>query len=237
MPIMFSFDPDHLRWMIPATLGIVLLIQLVYLAFLSRIPKAREVTQPPPVLPSVPPYTPPTAAPAPPAAPPAPAVVSTAPPAPVMPSAPASLAPAAAVSTIAPSPAPSVAAPRPIASAGIGKMLILAGVEGVSEIALPAKEFNIGRFYNPDNDILIGLDERSVSRKHARFIADDTTREYYIKDTASSFGTFLLINGQFEQLAANVQERVYNEDVIRFGNIVTVRLILPIETRGTVTSL
>lgn len=104
-------------------------------------------------------------------------------------------------------------------------------------MAIPAKEFTIGRFYNPENDILIGLDERSVSRKHARFIADDTTREYYIKDTASSFGTFLLINGQFEQLAANVQERVYNEDVIRFGNIVTVRLILPIETRGTVTSL
>lgn len=227
------FDFEQLRWIIPVTLGIVLLIQLVYLAFLSRIPKARETAPPPPVLPPVQPYTPP------PVAAPAPPVVSTAPPAPVMPSASVSSAPAAAAIPPAPvsATAPTIATPRPAASAGLGKMLVLAGVEGVSEIALPAKEFTIGRFYNPENDILIGLDERSVSRKHARFIVDDSTREYYLKDTASSFGTFLLINGQFEQLAANVQERVYNEDVIRFGNVVTVRLILPIETRGTVTNI
>jgi pSer/pThr/pTyr-binding forkhead associated (FHA) protein len=229
-------DLDNLRWAVPVALGVVLLIQLLYLAVLSRIPRQRETVQPPPVLPSVQPYTPITAptAPAPTPAMPTPPVPSAAPPAPIMPS--VSSAPSAPpAAPVTPPPAPAAA---PSASSGIrGKFVILAGVDGVSEIAIPAEEFTIGRFYNPENDILIGLDERSISRKHARFIVDEGVREYYIKDTASSFGTFLLINGQFEQLAANVQERVYNEDVVRFGNVVTVRLILPIETRGTVTSL
>ncbi|XWX02519.1 FHA domain-containing protein [Aggregatilineales bacterium SYSU G02658] len=231
-----TIDLEQLRWTVPVALGVVLLIQLLYLAVLSRIPRQREAVQPPPVLPSVQPYTPasapsvPTTSPQPMSAPPVP---SAAPPAPVMPSASSSTMPAPAPAA----PLPSAAAAPAVAGGPRGKFVVLAGIEGVSEIAIPAKEFTIGRFYNPENDILIGLDERSISRKHARFIVDESTREYYIKDTASSFGTFLLINGQFEQLAANVQERVYNEDVVRFGNVVTVRLILPIETRGTVTSL
>ncbi len=229
-------DLDNLRWAVPVALGVVLLIQLLYLAVLSRIPRQREAVQPPPVLPSVQPYTPTSAPTVPSTSPPpmsAPPVPSAAPPAPVMPSASSPIMPAPAPTV----PPPSAAAAPAAAGGPRGKFVVLAGVEGVSEMAIPAKEFTIGRFYNPENDILIGLDERSISRKHARFIIDEGTREYYLKDTASSFGTFLLINGQFEQLAANVQERVYNEDVVRFGNIVTVRLILPIETRGTVTSL
>ncbi len=67
--------------------------------------------------------------------------------------------------------------------------------------------------------------------------ASSPIREYYLKDTSSSFGTFILVNGQFEQIPANTQERVYNEDVVRFGNVVTVRLLLPAETRSAVTNL
>jgi len=228
-------DISQLRRIVPVALVVVLLIQVLYLAFLSRIPKMREAVQPPPVIPPVQPYMPPSTpvyAPAAPTAPPKiPVVPPPAPAAALASSIPAPAAPSATAQPTAPAPA------APARSAGIGKFVILTGVEGVSEIAIPAKEFTIGRFYSPENDILIGLDERSISRKHARFIADDSVREYFLKDTASSFGTFLLINGQFEQLAPNMQERIYNEDVVRFGNIVTIRLILPIETRGSVTSL
>lgn len=234
---MLPIDLNQLRWIVPTALACVLLIQILYLGILSRVPKPREVNQPPLVLPPVQAYMPvqevrvqpaavamPSAAPSP----------STAAPAPVMPDPQplASMRPPAATA------APSAPVAAPVArSGGIGKLIVLAGVEGVSEIALPAKEFSIGRFYSPENDILVGLDEKSVSRKHCRFLSDEAIREYYLKDTSSSFGTFLLINGQFEQLAANVQERLYNEDVVRFGNIVTVRLLLPCETRGAVTSL
>jgi hypothetical protein len=230
-------DINQFRWIVPTALFIVLLLQLLYLAFLSRIPKLRELREPAPQFPPVQSYAPtqeyravqpmPTA--------PAPVMQQAAPPppvqaAPVMPE----QQPLASLRT-ATATTPAVA-PQP-RTGGVGKFIILAGVEGLSEMALPAKDFAIGRFYSPENEILVGLDEKSVSRKHARFTADEAIREYYLKDTSSSFGTFLLINGQFEQLTANTQERVYNEDVVRFGNVVTVRLLLPCETRGAVTSL
>ncbi len=237
MPLL---DINQFRWIIPTALFIVLLLQLLYLTLLSRIPKSRELHEPLPVLPPVQSYAPAqeyrpvpvqvmptTTSPimqqsvsAPPTATQASAVVE-----------PQPLASLRTSPAIAPVPAPTTR------TGGVGKFIILAGVEGLSEMALPSRDFAIGRFYSPENEILVGLDEKSVSRKHARFTADEAIREYYLKDTSSSFGTFLLLNGQFEQLTANAQERVYNEDVVRFGNVVTVRLLLPCETRGAVTSL
>jgi pSer/pThr/pTyr-binding forkhead associated (FHA) protein len=85
--------------------------------------------------------------------------------------------------------------------------------------------------------VLVALDEKSISRRHATFICDEPIREYYLKDLNSSFGTSVLINGAFEKLTPDKQERIYNEDVVQFGNVVTVRLLLPCETRASMTSL
>lgn len=244
---MQQFDPQAFRWIIPAALAIVLLLQLLVLAFLSRVPREREPRQPSgPILPPVRDYNPPPGMdfrPPPPGLqnppnipPPPAAQIQEMPPQPLASLRTTQTAPAASSPL---SSAPSAPPPAPAArsSGGVGKFIVLAGLDSVAEIPFPAKEFAIGRFYSPENDILVGLDEKSVSRKHARFIADESIREYYLKDTSSSFGTFILVNGKFEQIPAHTQERVYNEDVVRFGNVVTVRLLLPAETRSAVTNL
>jgi pSer/pThr/pTyr-binding forkhead associated (FHA) protein len=223
-------DPNQYRWIIPLTLFILLLLQLLYIAILSRLPKEREERQPAnPYFPPVRDYNPLPTAPL----TPTPSVQPTAV-APVQSSRPA---PAPAYTPPTPTQTPAPTAPRPASGGNLGKMVVLTGIENLTDVPIPAKEFGIGRFYSPESDVLVGLDEKSISRKHARFMSDEGVREYYIKDTSSSFGTFLLINGQFQQLTANHQERVYNEDVLRFGNVVTVRLQIPCETRSAVTML
>jgi hypothetical protein len=134
-------------------------------------------------------------------------------------------------------PQPTPYAPARPATGGMGKFVVMSGLDGPKDIAFPAATFGIGRFYSPENGVLVALDEKSVSRKHATFIADEAVREYYIKDTNSAFGTSIMVNGVFEPLTAEKQERVYNEDVLQFGNAVTVRVILPTETRATMTIL
>ena len=86
-------------------------------------------------------------------------------------------------------------------------------------------------------NILIGLDDKSVSRKHATFVGDDQLQEYYLTDTGSSYGTYVMVGDHFEQLAAGVAEKVYNADVIQVGNNVKVRLVLPGDTRASTTRL
>jgi hypothetical protein len=134
-------------------------------------------------------------------------------------------------------PQPTPYAPARPAGGGMGKFVVLSGLDGPKDIAFPAATFGIGRFYSPENGVLVALDEKSVSRKHATFTADEAVREYYVKDTNSAFGTSIMVNGVFEPLTAEKQERVYNEDVLQFGNAVTVRVILPTETRATMTIL
>ncbi len=130
-----------------------------------------------------------------------------------------------------------VAAPR--MSSAVGKFIVLSGLaeNQAKDMAFPSAEFAIGRFISPENNVLIALDEKSISRKHAVLTCDEATREYYLKDTNSSFGTSVMINGVFEQLTPEKQERLYNEDVIQFGNVVTVRVLIPSETRASMTSL
>ena len=113
----------------------------------------------------------------------------------------------------------------------VGKMVILRGITNPSEIPLPSDEFGIGRFYSPESTILVALDERSISRRHAIFVGDTPTREYYLTDTHSSYGTHIQIGNRFEPLTPGKGQRIYNEDVVQFGNLVTVRFILPCQTR------
>lgn len=110
-----------------------------------------------------------------------------------------------------------------------GMMTILEGMPGTSEIRLPKNSFGLGRFYNPDEDILIALDERSISRRHAYFSADGDF--YYLTDTGSSYGTAIYMNDAYVNLSAGQREQVYNDDVALFGNTVKVQFRLPGQSR------
>ena len=115
-------------------------------------------------------------------------------------------------------------------------MVIIGGLE-TREIPLPGTQFRIGRFYSPENNVLVGIDEKSVSRKHAALRVAAHGREYYIQDVGSTYGTHLIAEGRFDRLTPGRDERVYNNDVIQFGSTVQVRLVLPCETRSAITQL
>jgi hypothetical protein len=115
-------------------------------------------------------------------------------------------------------------------SAG-GKMTVLSGLENTDDIPLPNTNFMIGRYYHPENNIHIALDEKSISRRHAHFQGDDTRREYTLTDTNSSYGTALRVNDKLQPLVPGQKFRIYNGDTIQFGQQVTVRFSLPGDMR------
>lgn len=117
----------------------------------------------------------------------------------------------------------------------VSKIVIVNGLPGQKDIPLPGSNFGIGRFYSPENNILVALDEKSISRRHAVFMGDEALAEFYLTDTNSSYGTQLRKENGFEALTPGQRERIYNEDVVQFGNNVTVRFLLPTATRAAVT--
>ncbi len=117
----------------------------------------------------------------------------------------------------------------------VSKMVVVSGLPGQKEIPIPGNNFAIGRFYGPENNILVALDEKSISRRHAIFMGDEALGEFYLTDTNSSYGTALRKENKFELLTPGQRERIYNEDVVQFGNNVTVRFLLPSATRASVT--
>lgn len=118
-----------------------------------------------------------------------------------------------------------------------GKMVILSGLPNANEMELPGPSFGIGRFYNPDQSILVALDEKSISRRHAVFNADESRTEFYLTDTNSSYGTTIRKQNQFSLLTPGQPERIYDGDVVQFGTLVTVRFMLPGDTRASATQL
>lgn len=110
-----------------------------------------------------------------------------------------------------------------------GTMTVLEGIPGTTEIRLPKSSFSLGRFYNPDEDILIALDERSISRRHAYFSAEGNN--FYLTDIGSSYGTAIYMNDTYVNLSPDQREQVYNGDVILFGNTVKIQLRLPGQSR------
>lgn len=118
----------------------------------------------------------------------------------------------------------------------MGKMVIVGGLDP-REIPLPSAQFTVGRFYSPENNVLVALDEKSVSRKHAVLRIAAQGREYYIQDVGSTYGTHLIAEGRIDRLQSGKDERVYNQDVIQFGSAVRVQLVLPCETRSAITQL
>lgn len=115
------------------------------------------------------------------------------------------------------------------------KLVIVSGLPGQKDMPIPGNNFGIGRFYSPENNILVALDEKSISRRHAVFMGDEALGEFYLTDTNSSYGTSIRKENSFEMLPPGQRERIYNEDVVQFGNNVTVRFLLPTATRAAVT--
>lgn len=239
-----SLDVTFLIWLVPLWLFIMALFQLFYLAMLNYAPTRKEA--PPPSSPIMPvQYVPAQNVPVPQPVSVQPGSMSmpAAPMQPIMPGQPVPPNQSIMPGQMVPVPqyqqmmVDSPPAPRTGTGGAVGKMIVLAGLDTMREISLPSPSFFIGRFYSPEANVLVALDEKSISRRHAAFICDEPIREYYLKDLNSSFGTAVLINGAFEKLTPDKQERIYNEDVVQFGNMVTVRLLLPCETRASMTSL
>ncbi|MBL8116408.1 MAG: FHA domain-containing protein [Anaerolineae bacterium] len=126
---------------------------------------------------------------------------------------------------------------NPTPRIGSSRMIVLGGLPGQKEIPIPGNNFGIGRFYSPESNILVAMDEKSVSRRHAIFMGDEALGEFYLTDTNSSYGTAVRKDNNFEVLTPGQRERIYNEDVVQFGNNVTVRFVLPSATRAAVTRM
>lgn len=139
--------------------------------------------------------------------------------------------PAPAPVAYQPPPAPVAARPAPAAEVG-QSMVVLSGFDPVgTRFSLPADSFGIGRYENAEANILVAIEERSVSRSHAYVRADRAARQYFLQDLGSSFGTFVVIDGQPRKLVPGQEERIYNQDVLQFGNV-QVRVSLPTEQRS-----
>jgi hypothetical protein len=212
-------------WILPIVLFVVTLILLLYLAILNWAPVRKESASAPakqrpinsssvqnPVVLAPPP-----------------------PPAPVQPQYQMPVQ-----QQYAPPPAPVMPAPvRPPDATELdtmGKMVIITGLEP-REIPLPSTQFAIGRFYSPENNVLVSIDEKSVSRKHAALRIAGHGREYYLQDVGSSYGTHMFVEGRVERLTPGQEARLYNNDIVQFGSAVQVRFVLPCETRSAVTQL
>lgn len=273
-------DIITILYAVAGALFIIVLLQIVYLAFLNALPTRRRERGNRAVAPSAPsgsPFAemPPSAGAAPPvrmlntpmqdtpnggqptyAAPAPPAVVHN------MPTSQPTPAPSAASSrrssgssaaSAAPVAAPTPAytpvmmpAPPPIVpvpnlpqneSAGARKMSVLSGLPELFEINLPGNEFGIGRFFNQEKKVLVFFDEKSVSREHALFAYNAQLDQHFITDKSSSYGTYVLVDNKFEPLSPERPERIFNGDVVQFGNVVKVRFLLPGETRASMTAL
>lgn len=194
------FDLQQFTWILPVTLIIIALIQVIYLVWLNFTGGGRERERRQPG-------------------------------SPIMPTNPQD-----GVMTIHPGQQPANY-DSDINQPFQGKVIILSGLQNVGELELPKKTFGIGRFHNPDQNILIALDERSISRRHALFQVDEQSNEYMLTDTNSSYGTTIRKENRFELLTPGQPERIFNGDVVQFGNEITVRFILPGNTRAASTRI
>ncbi len=109
-----------------------------------------------------------------------------------------------------------------------GSMVIESGLPQVMTIDFPSSEFRIGRFRDETQNILVAVDEKSISRSHALLKGNPQTGEFTIQDIGSRFGTFVLsAQGVPEQLQQGESRRVYNGTIVQFGSAVRARLNLP----------
>lgn len=118
----------------------------------------------------------------------------------------------------------------------IPKMIMLNHPKGRKEIKLPdVPSYGMGRFYNKEYNILIALDERSISRRHAVLSRDASSNQYFLTDTNSSYGTAIKRGETFSPMSPGEEERIYHNDIVQFGRSLTVQFTLPGSTRDMVT--
>ena len=118
----------------------------------------------------------------------------------------------------------------------VPKIVFINHPKGTKEIKLPdVPSFGLGRFYNREYSILIALDERSISRRHAVLSKDASSNQFYLTDTNSSYGTSIKRGETFTPITPGEEERVYHMDTVQFGRSLTAQLILPGPTRQQVT--
>ncbi|MBZ0299437.1 MAG: FHA domain-containing protein [Anaerolineae bacterium] len=108
----------------------------------------------------------------------------------------------------------------------MGSMTVQSGLPGVSTIEFPSSEFRVGRFRDDAQNVLVALDEKSVSRSHALVRGNPQTGEYYVQDIGSRFGTFVVTPQGVEQLHQGETRRIYDGTVVQFGSAVRVRMNL-----------
>lgn len=247
-----QFDIFQLIWLIAGALFVVVIFQILYLVFLSWLPAQRERTQhtelaprggashqpfenPPSnnLFPHATPYNnmiPPTNQ-----------QLGTAP-KPMsyqtpMQSAPSHATPVLQTPVLQPHTGVNIPHSNPGGSIDVRKLIVMAGLPEQLEINLPGNEFGIGRFYNQERRVLVMFDEKSISREHAFFNINTSLNQFFLTDKSSSYGTYVLIGEQFEPLTPEKPERIFNGDVVQFGNVVRVQFILPGETRASTTQL
>lgn len=184
----------RISWILPAILGVIALLQIIYLLWLQTRSSPRRTRRQPA--------------------------------APIMPTQPNI--------TSANMNVPDLIVPETITEA---KMIVVSGLPGAGEIDLPGNQFAVGRFYNPQAQVLIALNERSISRRHASFRANPALQEFYLADLSSSYGTSIRKGDHFEMLTPGQEERLYNNDIVQFGMTVTVRFVLPGDTRFAATQV
>jgi len=118
----------------------------------------------------------------------------------------------------------------------IPKMTMLNHPKGKKEIKLPnTPSYGMGRFYNREYNILIALDERSISRRHAVLSRDASSNQYFLTDTNSSYGSAIQRGETFTPMTPGEEERIYHNDIVQFGRSLTVQFTLPGPTRQSVT--
>lgn len=243
-------DLFQIIWLIAGLLFVIVIFQILYLVFLSWLPAQRERTQHAEVSPraaaSQQAFENPTVNNLFPHATPynnmVPATnqqVGTKP-KPMSFQTPMQSAPSHATPILTPVPQPrgvNVPHSNPGGSLDVRKLIVMAGLPEQLEINLPGNEFGIGRFYNQERRVLVMFDEKSISREHTFFNFNGSLNQFFLTDKSSSYGTYVLIGEQFEPLTPEKPERIFNGDVVQFGNVVRVQFILPGETRASTTQL
>ncbi|HYO87521.1 MAG TPA: FHA domain-containing protein [Candidatus Limnocylindrales bacterium] len=155
---------------------------------------------------------------------------------------PVSQAAAPPMASYAPPPAPAYAPPPQPAYAapkveGLGRVAVIAGAAPLGEYPIAMTSFYIGRFVAADQQVMIGLDEKSVSRRHL-MVRSTPAKEYFVSDAGSTFGSSIISSdGTMTRMTAGKEERIYNGDIVQLGNAAQVRFILPTEMRSSVTQL
>lgn len=116
----------------------------------------------------------------------------------------------------------------------LGYFEVLAGLSNTAKIQLPSESFSIGREKRVGDNVLV-LDEGTVSRKHATMHCDLREGTYYIEDTDSVNGTFLILENTEKRLESRQLHPIYNGDILRFGDSVKVRVNIMTPPRTSVT--